>query len=248
MASSNIAITGIKIDGTDTGKIYIQVMIVALIVKIGFPVRREIRDLQANYPDQWNLFLLGMDALQKVDEKNPLSYYQIAGIHGMPYKSWDNVNGISDFPDGRGGYCTHSSVLFAPWHRPYLTLLEMSLYNVIQKLVTQFPQTMQAKYTAAAKDIRLPFWDWASKSSPTFPTSISSAQVTVTWTDGSTKVIPNPLYAFRFHPIDPSPGDFDGFWSQFQSTLRYPNRSRQSQENLVSRAMANDNASLRNNI
>lgn len=229
-------------------KIIFKFKIIVLIISIGLPVRREIRDLQANYPDQWNLFLLGMDALQKVDENDPLSYYQIAGIHGLPYKSWDNVDGIPDFPDGSGGYCTHSSILFAPWHRPYLALMEMSLYNTIQKLVTQFPQAMQAKYVAAAKDIRLPFWDWASKSSPTFPTSISATQVTVTWTDGTTKAIPNPLYAFSFHPIDPSPSDFDTFWSQFQSTLRYPTRSKQSQENLVSRAMTNDNASLRNNI
>ncbi len=80
-----------------------------------------------------------------MDENQLLSYYQIAGnppppsqdvflpmrcaeraakgIHGEPFKAWDNVKGISNWDFG--GYCTHSSVLFAPWHRPYLALFEV---------------------------------------------------------------------------------------------------------------------------
>jgi len=45
------------------------------------PIRREIRDLEQNYPDVWSLYLLGLDAFQKLDENDPLSYYQIAGEH-----------------------------------------------------------------------------------------------------------------------------------------------------------------------
>jgi tyrosinase len=212
------------------------------------PIRREIRDLQTNSPDQWNLFLLGMDAFQKVKENDVLSYYQIAGIHGMPYKPWDGVQGIPDFPDGLGGYCTHSSILFAPWHRPFLALLEMTLYNIVQDLSKEFPQALQAKYISAAEDFRLPYWDWASQLGPDFPTSISSPQVTVVDTDGATKKIPNPLYQFTFRPLNPSPGDFDQDWSQFPSTLRYPKSTTQSQDNLVTRAMANDSSSLRSNV
>lgn len=42
-------------------------------------MRIEIRDLQANNPDQWNLYLLALDAFKKTDERSDLSYYGIAG-------------------------------------------------------------------------------------------------------------------------------------------------------------------------
>jgi tyrosinase len=42
------------------------------------PVRREIRDLQKNHPDQWNLYLQGLEALHWNDQKDPLSLYGIA--------------------------------------------------------------------------------------------------------------------------------------------------------------------------
>lgn len=43
----------------------------------------------------------------------------------MPYKIWNNAKGLSSFQFG--GYCTHSSILFLTWHRPYLALLEVNL-------------------------------------------------------------------------------------------------------------------------
>ena len=55
---SNIAITGIQ------GSVY---------------PRQEIRTLAQN-ADQWNLYLLGMQAFQAVPQSDPLSYYQIAGL------------------------------------------------------------------------------------------------------------------------------------------------------------------------
>ena len=42
------------------------------------------------------------------------------GVHGRPYIPWDNVSGANN-----EGYCTHSSILFPPWHRPYLALFEV---------------------------------------------------------------------------------------------------------------------------
>jgi tyrosinase len=41
-------------------------------------MRREVRDLKDNHPDQWNLYLLGLDALQQADQNDPLSYYGLA--------------------------------------------------------------------------------------------------------------------------------------------------------------------------
>jgi tyrosinase len=41
--------------------------------------RLEIRDLQAN-ADQFNIFLLGLQRMQSVNQSDPLSYFQIAGM------------------------------------------------------------------------------------------------------------------------------------------------------------------------
>jgi len=44
------------------------------------PLRIEVRDLQKN-ADQWNLYLLGLDAFKNnTDETKDLSYYGIAGM------------------------------------------------------------------------------------------------------------------------------------------------------------------------
>ena len=50
-------------------------------------MRREIRDLQQNYPQQWDLFCLGLLAFQSIDESDQLSYYQIAGESSIPFLS-----------------------------------------------------------------------------------------------------------------------------------------------------------------
>ena len=41
--------------------------------------RLEIRDLERNHPDQWNVFLLGLQRFQSVSQDDKLSYFQIAG-------------------------------------------------------------------------------------------------------------------------------------------------------------------------
>jgi hypothetical protein len=43
-------------------------------------LRLELRDLQRNHPDQWTLYILGIQAFQQLDEKTDLSYYGIAGM------------------------------------------------------------------------------------------------------------------------------------------------------------------------
>ncbi len=43
------------------------------------PIRRELRDLEKNYPDQWNLYILALADFQNVPESEQLSYYGIAG-------------------------------------------------------------------------------------------------------------------------------------------------------------------------
>lgn len=64
----------------------------------------------------------------KDSQDNVRSFFQIGGIHGLPYIPWDGVTGNKPFnPNAQwGGYCTHGSVLFPTWHRPYVMLYEVS--------------------------------------------------------------------------------------------------------------------------
>src|SRR6267154_1209474 len=59
-------------------------------------------------------------------QKNPLSHFGIAGIHGMPFVSWEGAGGNRPVQgSGWSGYCTHGNVLFPTWHRPYVALYEV---------------------------------------------------------------------------------------------------------------------------
>jgi hypothetical protein len=58
------------------------------------------------------------------------------GIHGLPYQKWPSNDAWDGIPVREldltnekefGGFCTHSSILFLTWHRPYLALFEVSL-------------------------------------------------------------------------------------------------------------------------
>lgn len=92
------------------------------IVGGAVPLRTEIREFVLN-PDMLNIYILGLQRMQALPKTDKLSWYQISGIHGRPYKAWDNVVGNGN----QSGYCTHSSILFLPWHRPYIALYEVYL-------------------------------------------------------------------------------------------------------------------------
>ncbi|KAF2466428.1 Di-copper centre-containing protein [Lindgomyces ingoldianus] len=214
------------------------------------PLRREIRDLQANFKDQFNLYLLGLVDLQKKPVKELLSYYQLAGIHGEPYVAW---NGVTGNPNARfGGYCTHSSILFLTWHRPYLALYEQALYASVQKVAGQFAEPLRTRYLAAAKDFRLPYWDWAARitrGTSAFPAAVSSSTIKVIDVDGVEKPINNPLYSFRFNDkAIPTELALDSRWRQFPNTKRAPDSSGNSQNGVVSQVITNENESLRTNV
>jgi len=60
------------------------------------------------------------------------SFFQVAGIHGLPYIPWDDATGEPFDPNTQwGGYCTHGSVLFPTWHRPYVMLYEVGLMTIL---------------------------------------------------------------------------------------------------------------------
>jgi len=46
----------------------------------GVQPRMELRVMQQQYPDMFNVFLLGLRSFMQVSQSDPLSYYQIAGM------------------------------------------------------------------------------------------------------------------------------------------------------------------------
>ena len=115
------------------------------------PVRRDInewyRSTKLADNIQVQLFLLALANFQARNEHEKLSYFQIVGatggfffsifflfepsttdadsykgIHGMPNIPW-NENTKPQAKDQ--DYCTHNSLLFPFWHRPYIVLFEV---------------------------------------------------------------------------------------------------------------------------
>lgn len=163
------------------------------------PPRLEIRKLRENNA-QWNLYLLGLNEFYYAkQETEKTSYYQVAGIHGRPFTTWDNVpfgNGLG------GGYCPHSSTLFPPWHRPYLALYEQTLYDIVQDVAKTFNS---GEYTQAAKTFRVPYWDWAAdvpNGKHVLPDTISGSPFIQLSVPTGNKVINNPLFRYHFKPLN----------------------------------------------
>lgn len=77
--SGNIIVNGVDSRDHD-GKNLQYLCRLWLICMQGNPfLRLEVRDMKVNYPDQWNLYLLGLDQLHVTDQEDPLSYYGLAG-------------------------------------------------------------------------------------------------------------------------------------------------------------------------
>lgn len=88
------------------------------------------------------------------------------------------------------------------------------LYKIVGEIAARFPESEgRASYVAAAKDFRIPYWDWAAvldAETEFVPTSLSRKKLDIVTPDskGEPKSVDNPLYSFKFHPINPRPGDF----------------------------------------
>jgi hypothetical protein len=70
--------------------------------------RQEIDDFMLGDPLAFNLFLLASRKLH--EDPEPMGYFQIAGIHGLPRRDWDGVKG-PDLQFPAGGYCTHGMMV-----------------------------------------------------------------------------------------------------------------------------------------
>ncbi|OCH91906.1 Di-copper centre-containing protein [Obba rivulosa] len=123
--------------------------------------RLEIRELIKDRR-QFSLYIQALKRMMKLDFANALSFPDIGGIHGMPYTQWGESGGSVQSPDTSfGGYCTHGSVLFPTWHRP-LRLLQQELCKHAKNIAWNYTGDDASDWMKAAKDLRSPYWDWAS--------------------------------------------------------------------------------------
>ncbi|KAI0032575.1 photo-regulated tyrosinase [Vararia minispora EC-137] len=180
------------------------------------PNRIEINNL-VKIEDQFSLYIQALTAMSKDNQSDLTSFFQIGGIHGLPYIQWDGSGAKEPVAGSWGGYCTHGSVLFPTWHRPYVALFEALLQRHAVEIAKTYAVD-QERWNKAAMDLRAPYWDWAANSVPPSEV-IADKQVTITLPDGTRAAVDNPLYGYVFHPIDPS---FPQPYSQWQSTLRHP--------------------------
>lgn len=198
--------------------------------------RLEIRQMLFNKPNQWTLLILGLQRFQQMSQSDRASYYQIAGIHGVPRVNWDGVGRCSDCSTA-DGYCTHDSILFPAWHRAYLALFEQQFMTVVNQVAREFPAWRVPWMTGAASTMRWPYWDWAASPRPGYnnmPTVVSQKFVTIDGINGKQTII-NPLFRHDFR--DPSQLVYSPFVN-WQVTLRYPNSNANSASSTQQSAIA----------
>ncbi|KAK4193361.1 putative tyrosinase [Podospora australis] len=184
-------------------------------------VRREIREMEQDQK-LWTLYILGVSMMQYTDQSSPTSWYGITGIHGMPHQTW---GGVQPTPGNKDtGYCTHSSVLFPTWHRPYLALYEQVLYSLVQMIATWWPENERQPYLDAAHRFRIPYWDWATyppSGGSVLPMSVGGSPfVDISGPNGIQRIA-NPLFSYTFRPLNVT-AFRQAPWNYWTDTLRSP--------------------------
>jgi tyrosinase len=181
------------------------------------PNRLEINDF-VKQQDQFSLYVQALQFIYSGKSQSEIdSFFQIGGIHGLPYIPWDGSGTKPVDTDGWEGYCTHGSVLFPTFHRPYVLLLEQAIQKAAINIAATYTVNKD-QYENAAKNLRQPYWDWAQNPIPP-PEVISLDEVTIINPSGQQVLVPNPFRRYTFHPIDPS---FPEPYASWQTTLRYP--------------------------
>ncbi|RIB29670.1 common central domain of tyrosinase-domain-containing protein [Gigaspora rosea] len=180
-------------------------------------LRLPIEVLMSNpkYKKRRDLFLQGYAEVQSRDATDPTSFYAVAGIHGLPYAPYDLLPGekiqSSDWnsseTDRWGGYCHHGDILFPTWHRPYISLIEVLVYEAARDLIyndKNYPAGSETdEYKQEVEKLRFPYWDWASPStlSSGVPSVLFDEYVFVDNPTQKNVKIRNPLRAFTL-PVD----------------------------------------------
>ncbi|KAL0564746.1 hypothetical protein V5O48_017294 [Marasmius crinis-equi] len=180
------------------------------------PNRLEINEFVKN-DAYFSLYVQALQSIYKKPQSEIDSFFQIGGIHGLPYISWDGSGSQPADPNGWEGYCTHGDVLFPTFHRPYMILIEQAIQREAVKIANTYTADAQ-RFKDAAQSLRQPYWDWARNSVPPAEV-ISMDQVTITGADGKKVSVTNPLRRYTFNPIDKS---FPRPYSNWKTTYRHP--------------------------
>ncbi|KAG6016128.1 hypothetical protein E4U43_004173 [Claviceps pusilla] len=202
VAAQHFPVTGVKVDaGADV------------------PLRLNINDLYSQGGPQWDLYLRALKSLQDKDASDPLSYFQVSGIHGLPYIEWQN--GGPYRATGWAGYCPHGESIFLSWHRPFVLLFEQLLVAEAKAIAATYPDRYRDQYMNAANKLRSPFWDWSQNSD--VPPCTVPAWMTVNVPDGQNLkqiTIHNPLQTYTY-PQKAIDGAF-GRFNRYSTTSRCP--------------------------
>ncbi|TFA99613.1 Tyrosinase [Trichoderma ghanense] len=171
-------------------------------------IRKDIRHLSEAEEEK---LLLAFAAIQKLPHNHPDSFYNIAGLHGQPFRGAGYAN-----KDYWGGFCQHGNVLFPTWHRAYLLRLEEALQNV-----------------PGCSDVALPYWNELEEDD-------DGKCIPSIFTDKTRKVkgvdVPNPLFSYTMQqgffdnlardvPVHGKPGQvyrLDYSKPSGYQTVRYP--------------------------
>ncbi|KAM7203335.1 hypothetical protein V8F33_002326 [Rhypophila sp. PSN 637] len=220
--------------------------------------RVDIDVLLTEKPDTFNLMLQALAAMQN----NPdlLGFYSIAGIHGFPTTTWDSVLSRFNSAGARfGGYCPHGRIIFPTWHRPYLLLIEQTIYQNMVEIAAKYDPPHRDRYLKAANEFRLPYLDYFrarddrgvkmpgpgedkwSKYDFRLPDVLNEPRINVKLPPlDNIEEIDNPLYTYKFKDNRNLPqDDWDqvntpGQSPQFSTsqTLRWPTSATQTEHGL----------------
>ncbi|KAH0601703.1 hypothetical protein MHUMG1_00582 [Metarhizium humberi] len=194
------------------------------------PLRRNVNDLYSEGGPQWDLYIQALASLQSMNASDPLGYFQVSGIHGLPFIEWNHGGARNN--NGWGGYCPHGEALFLPWHRPFVLLFEQLLVEHAAGIASQYPARYRDQYVAAANNLRSPYWDWSSDSN--VPPCTVPERVFVNVPNGQNLgriEIKNPLSTYNY-PREALDGQFGDFTRSRQMVRcpapeRYPDTANQ---------------------
>ncbi|KAK6337080.1 hypothetical protein TWF718_009866 [Orbilia javanica] len=191
------------------------------------------------------VFLMGLREFQAMPPVHPdgtpnkLSFFQIAGIHGYPSIPWDENTENQTPGGGTGGYCTHNSILFPTWHRPYMLLFERLIFEHMLKWIenSDLDVEMQGRLKDVVKTWRLPYWDESKEHAGgtyKFPDIATMPFIPVPFEHllqgpGYLGQVPNPMFKFslpdgeKFNQYGVDYVDGDANYGICQATSRWPN-------------------------
>ena len=184
------------------------------VVAPGLRIRHDIVDVQGENLDKLIYAWITIqnnppDQDTKPDNPDTVSFFNIAGFHGEPFRGAGYGN-----PSWWGGYCNHGNVLFPTWHRAHLLCLENALRSVKN-----------------CEDVTLPYWNEVKPRDKCRPIPEIFLQKTYQWKTKWNGHIPgtkvrNPLYSYTFQRavidrLNPIP-DADYSKPVDYETVRYP--------------------------